>query len=303
MNIRANWQYALLALIMAVLAWYYVSGREEVETWVDAPVQLSGMPDDMIIKGGMRNKIGIRVRGPKGLILSLEGKGIVYSLDLSSLKVGTNVIPLKAENIPVDRPFEVMEVDPPRLIIQADRLISKTVPVEVNTVGLEENLDDDYELKSVSTEPTRVTVTGPKVAVDQITSITTPITDVNATRPDVMEEDHVLSPPDDIEVRPERIRIRLEFGVKTKEVTLNVSVGTGEIDPKKVTIKPSKVRLTLEVPLTLAEEMKLSEQTTVNLQLPTPLEPGEYSLTYGINVPEGVFVVKAEPEQVEVTVK
>ena len=32
-----NWQYRVLAILLALACWYVVSGQEKVETWLEVP--------------------------------------------------------------------------------------------------------------------------------------------------------------------------------------------------------------------------------------------------------------------------
>jgi hypothetical protein len=60
----------------------------------------------------MISTVEVRVRGPKGLVRSLDAKRLSYPLDVSSLKPGDNVIDIDSEKMPFSRAFEVVEIKP-----------------------------------------------------------------------------------------------------------------------------------------------------------------------------------------------
>ena len=65
----SNWQYRLLAVALALICWYLVTGREKVDVWVSLPVELvKGMPEDLTIRERPAEpSIDVRVReAPRG---------------------------------------------------------------------------------------------------------------------------------------------------------------------------------------------------------------------------------------------
>jgi hypothetical protein len=87
-TLRANWQYLLLALVLAVFSWNLVSGRERVETRVEIPVETVNRPKDLVVSRGLVSRLEVRVRGPRGFIRSLDPSRLAYELDLSGLAPG-----------------------------------------------------------------------------------------------------------------------------------------------------------------------------------------------------------------------
>jgi hypothetical protein len=297
---KGNWQYALLALILAVSAWYFVSGRERVETWVEVPVQFTGMPEDLVVQQGMVNKIAARVRGPQGLLRNLETKSMAYSLDLSGLEVGTNVVTIHPEELPLTKPFEVVETRPTRLELLVDRMVVRNVPVEP---VWEVSLDPDYELSDVRVQPEAVIIRGPEKLVSGIDEAATQTLTVNGTRPVLVEEVLPLDLPDELEARPPKVTVTLRFQVKTKEMSFTVPVQVVDQAPGEVQVRPETVRVVAEMPLPMSQEKDLKRRVTVRLTVSPNMEPGEYALPYRISLPEGSWLVRAEPEKLRVTLR
>ena len=64
-------------------------------------VEMTNAPKDLTIRKGLVSKIEVRVRGPKGLVRSLDRRKWTYSLDVSRLKVGENLVDIDRERIPL----------------------------------------------------------------------------------------------------------------------------------------------------------------------------------------------------------
>jgi len=124
-----NWKDIAIALALAILTWYLLTGREKVEAWVDMSVEMTNAPEGLTIRKGLVSRIEVRVRGPKGLVRSLDRRKWTYSLDVSRLKVGENLVDIDRERIPLSMAYEVVEVKPSRLILTVDRVSKKEVPV------------------------------------------------------------------------------------------------------------------------------------------------------------------------------
>ena len=158
---KEHWQTAIVALVLALCTWYVVTGREKVETWIHVPIEMIGASDDVIIHDGLVNQIEVRVRGPKELVRSLKAQEIGYPLDISGLQAGVNSIELIPSLIDISGAYEIMEMRPAHLLLTADRMITKTVPVSVKWPH-EKDLNPDYMLKKMTVSPENVQLLGPE---------------------------------------------------------------------------------------------------------------------------------------------
>jgi len=117
----SNWYYRILALFLAVLSWYLVTGRERTDTWVRARIEISGLADSAMVAGRPRNFLEVLVRGPKGQVGRLDPNGLVYTLDARKLSLGDNTVVMEPNAILLTRPFEVVEIRPRTIEISLER--------------------------------------------------------------------------------------------------------------------------------------------------------------------------------------
>jgi len=296
----SNWQYRILAVTLALLCWYLVTGREKVETWFEIPVELANMPRELGIRDGLKTRIDVRIRGSRSMVRALDPKNLAYLLDLSDLAKGENTIVFDSKNVPLSGAFEVTEIKPPRMTLHVDRLVEKKTPVKPVWEG---RLDADYHLVEASSMPFRVTLRGPESVLGEMEDVSTLSLHVNSTTPDTMTSTVGLRLPQDVEAHPDKVDVTLVFAVKTKKVWVKVPVKAVPEKVKNVSIQPRVVQLYVDVPVTLLRDRGFKETISVVLVLPTALSPGKHVLPYRVKLPEGCMLLKAVPEEVDVTLK
>lgn len=298
----SNWQYRLLALVLALSCWYIVTGREKVETWAEMPVEIVGAPEDLAVRGDVPTRIRARIRGSRALIRGLVEQPPVYTLDLSSLTPGENAIPLEKENVPVSMALEVLEIEPLTLTLTADKLISATLPVRPVWRG---GPGEDYDLTLVEAAPAQVEVLGPKVLLGKLKDIPTVERDVQDSGLNEFVFEAGLSLPTGVTSKIAKVGVRLEYTLKTKTVwiKLPVRVLPDMVDGREVSFVPKTIQIQAEVPLPLLREEDFKDRFPASVVAPGSLKPGTYMLPVAVKIPEGCTLVKIVPEKVEVQIK
>ena len=124
----------LLSLLVAVLAavgmWYVVSVRDRLEAQVEVNIDYYGIPPNLVVTDGLISKITVRLRGPETLLRSIPQQRLTQAVDLSDIKKGVTVVPLGGDNLgPTFRAFELVDIQPPRIVIKADTLMERSVPL------------------------------------------------------------------------------------------------------------------------------------------------------------------------------
>ena len=154
----------LVSVVAAVGMWYMVSVSDRTEVQLELSINYYGMPQNLVVTSGLINKITVRLRGPGTLLRSIPQQRLVQSVELSHLKKGTTVIPLTSESMDgTFRAFELMDVLPPRIVITADTLIERSVPIK--TVVESPLRGNALTVENVSTSPATVILRGPESIV------------------------------------------------------------------------------------------------------------------------------------------
>ncbi len=293
-----NWQYRLLSLFLAFFCWYLVSGSEKVDTWIEIPLEFVDLPDNLIIRSGMRNRIQIRARGASGILRGLDTQHLAYKADLSSLRVGLNTILLTQKNIPLSTSLEVMEISPPRLELDVDKIIAKTMPVDVQW---KDSLPKDFELKEVTVEPAEITLRGASSVLESMQKVQTKPVEVPAGLVRTWKTTVALSIPEELETKVADATVSFVFGPKTKSMWVKLPVHGETPDTFTMVFSPSFVRLKLDIPLPLLRETDWRETIALSLAPGASLGPGTWELPYKISLPEDTVLLEANPAKLEVT--
>jgi len=298
-----NWKDIAIALALAILTWYLLTGREKVEAWVDMNVEMTNAPQDLTIRKGLVSRIEVRVRGPKGLVRSLDRRKWTYSLDVSRLKVGENLVDIERERIPLSMAYEVVEVKPSRLILTVDRLATKQVPVVAEWRGA---LRPDYRLLEIKTQPAMVEVRGAERQVRQMTQTRVAVQLDFDDPPASWSDDVPIKLSDGVEANPGQVKVTMRFGPELKTAWVRVPVRLETAAGQHAVLGATFVRVQVEGPvvqLRVAEAGRDIPGLVAVLSLPGGLRPGRHSLGYEVSVPDGFRVISRQPGTVAVTIR
>lgn len=296
-----NWQTILLSVGLAIFTWFLVTGREVVETWMDMPVVMANPPEGLIIEDGLVDKIQVRLRGPKGLVDNLATQNPTYSIDVSKLKIGEQVVDIESSKIPLPTTYEIIEVKPNRLKLKVDRRISKKIPVEASWAG---NLNADYQLHEVVVAPDLVVVRGPETVLRKISKArVTMKEDFPEDVPRSWAEDVGLELAEEIEASPGQVRVEAFFGPKTRQIWVKLPLEVQAPEGYKAAVAQDFVRLLIEGPISLFRNNEYRKDMTANLVFGQEMAPGKFDLEYEVMLPDGCRLEKKNPETVKTTLK
>jgi hypothetical protein len=295
--VKERWWSIFLALALAMFSWYHVTGREQVETVIEMPVEMINPPKGLTILSGMVNRINVRVRGPKGLVRNLAAKSMAYPLDASKLEVGENIIAFRENSIPISHTLEIVEITPGKAKIKVDRLVERQLPVQVQFVG---ELGPDLRLSEKDALPSAVTVSGPATLVSPLEFIPTLPVKQDATAPDAWDGDVELDPPTDVSVKPGNVHVALRVDYERRSLWIKTDLDITAPKGLKIRAGRSSVRLLINGPVPFFREKNFRDQIKAQLLPPQVLTPGDTSLLYRVLLPESCHLVQAEPVRVDV---
>jgi len=301
---NTRWQTvfsALLSLVIATGLWYLVVGRDHVETQVELRVEYRGLPSGLVVGEGLANQLSVRLRGSAELLRNLHSRDLIYTVDLSEVQRGANAIPLHVGNLPDLKPFEIMEVIPSRLVLEADALTERVVPLAARTMPLP--ADSPYTMSHLILEPSFVTIKGPEMQVNALERLLV-IYDPNKNASEGQHQANVaISTPPQIEVTPPVTTLRYTLDLKMKTVTLDRLVQVGG-DTAEYLIEPHNIEIELSVPENLVDDTDYLDAVRIVVRPPVELESGETTvLTPLVMLPSGARLNRMEPSSVQVTRK
>ena len=294
-----HWKIAFTALLMSLLTWYLVTGRDLVETWVEFPLEIINPPQGMIIRDGMISKVSVRLRGPKGLIRNLDTKKLAYSLDTGHLTVGNNPLTIVPEILGLGSALEFVEINPSYINLVMDMFVKKQVKVIPVWEG---DLHRDYTLKSKYSEPEEVTLHGPASVLKKITQIRTQPILLDTDSPGFSQLEVPLQLPEAVESNPSLVNVTLDFAVMSGKMWVKVPLyilGSDDID---FTASQNYVRLLVEGPKPFFRKKGFRDEITASIDLSTTIPEGKNVVPFEVSLPKGCSVIKRKPEAITVTI-
>jgi hypothetical protein len=285
---------------LAFFCWYLVSGSEKVDTWIEIPLEFADLPDDYVVRSGMRNRIQVRVRGASGIIRGLDTQHLAYKAKLSSLRLGRNTILLNQKNIPLSTSLEVIEISPPRLELDVDKIVSKTVPVAVAWKG---DVPNDLILKETWARPETITLTGASTVLSEMEEVSTNEVTLPDDVPRIWQTAIGLDIPEELETEVADVTAFFRLGPKTRTLWVKRPVIVMEPDAFTVTVEPEFVRLKLELPLALMREEDWRETIIPRIESESITTTGSFEQTYKILLPEDTILLEANPVNLAITVE
>ncbi|MDR2489621.1 MAG: hypothetical protein LBD42_09065 [Desulfovibrio sp.] len=295
---KLQWKELLLAFLIAVGIWYLVSGSEKVESQIEARVDYRGLPQGLTVRRGMIGKVSVRIRVSVGMLHSLSNREFSFFMDLSSIKKGENVLPINISYLALPGGAEVIDIVPSRIVLEADTLESKMVPLLVEVRG---TLPVDYTVDT-SVTPGEVKISGPTTEVKKIRHITIPMTVESSITPGNSESRHIVPLPAGLDCSPSEIKVGMHIGIKRKLVQVTRLVNASVPEQFSLYMRPDKVQISLAVPESLAGSLSSEGNIQAYVRLER-FEPGTYSLPVQVTLQDNIELVKIEPATISISVE
>lgn len=152
-----NWMMKLLSLVFALVLWFFVMGEQDLEKGFSVPVELSNLPEGLIVSNDVPSQLDVRISGPRSVLMNLEQSDLAIDIDLDGLNSGVTSYKRLEERFNLSRNLKITRTSPSIIEVRLERVRAKRVPVKIV-------MDDDppsgFEIVAISVKPTHVTVSG-----------------------------------------------------------------------------------------------------------------------------------------------
>jgi YbbR domain-containing protein len=163
----------MLALVLAAVVWYgkALDRRERIsEKQLEASVTLVNVPTDMVITSEVPRALVLRVRGPLSRLRSLDSSQAGVVIDLRGAGEGEHEFAVENRNVAVPDGIEVLVVTPAQIPLRLERLVQRRLPVRPRIVG---EPAAGMVTGKVDVQPPAVLVSGPRLQLEALRSVTT----------------------------------------------------------------------------------------------------------------------------------
>lgn len=157
------------ALALGTLLWFTVSGHEiERRLWV--PVSYSNIPNPLEMTGDQIDEVSVHVRGGDNVVNQISQGDLRVIVNLSDAHSGTNLLPLRTDEVIAPLGVEVLQLDPGTVTVTLERSGEVSVPVHPNIEG---QPPAGFALGAVTVQPATVSVRGPESRLKSPVSVVT----------------------------------------------------------------------------------------------------------------------------------
>jgi len=170
-----NWGLKLLSLAFAVLLWMFVVGENRSEVSLSLPLELTRVPQNMVVVSRVPEAIRVRLNGPRSLLAGVNPGQLVVRLDLDGVQPGISGFEILPSRLDLPRGIEVTYIAPSVITLEADVKSRKVVPVKARLRGTPA---EGFEVVGVRTDPAELEVEGAERAVRQLKELPTDMVDV-----------------------------------------------------------------------------------------------------------------------------
>ncbi len=190
---RSIWGLRLLALTVAVIAWFVVSlqTREVVAfTAIDATLSYNLQENSRLMILDAPEKVRVKVRGPASKIGSLNPFQVSVRLDLRDAVKGNREVQLGPKDVDLPEGLEVDSIEPNVLQLQIDVTITAMKPIAARLVG---EPSAGAVAQEPEVRPRFALVSGPESRIKALASLSTSEVNLNGHATDFEAQAFIVS--------------------------------------------------------------------------------------------------------------
>ncbi len=225
---KVNREYVRLAIagafcfIVVSGIWFTLTRGQTTFSSYNVPIEFIKRDKDTEIINTSANSVKVTLSGPRVILRSLDVNDINLFIRLREKKPGIYIYDLTAKNLSLPPGLKLIRIDPHRIRVKLDRIVEKTLPVQVDWVG---KLRPDILIPWCKVYPSTVMLKGPQSLLSSMSTIYTESVPVD----DIEEAGEIVTrislPSPSLKIIGRGYRATVEYGV------------TKKVPPKKVSGK------------------------------------------------------------------
>jgi YbbR domain-containing protein len=272
------------------LLWPYVSVQE---TDVFIPADSENIPEGLIITNGPFTGIEVHVRGPKSIIRTLSDLKMQYTIDLSAVNIGVNIIPIYQARIPLPNGVSILKINPNSITVKVENEIKKKLPVNISLTGKPAK---GFMVVGAESKPMSVTLRGSEDTLGRMDKVSTKPINIKGLSGSFKRE-VTLDLVENMRLVDSSKIILATVIIKEQLTTItfdNIPVqGEGGVYVYRIT--PPVITIKVKGPVNMIEKLYGSNGVQVYVDL-KGLKPGIYKKRATITLPVKTTLIDATPE-------
>jgi len=242
-HLFANFGLKVLALALAVVFWFFITGGRQVYRELEVPVEIHGVPDGYVVNGDVPKRVSVRVVGKGRAILRAKAADFKVVVNVAPAEPGVHRFDLAPSDVIYAGEGDV-HVDAilseKVLMLELERRITKGVAVQVDFTGTPAA---GLCLGLPEVRPPKVTLYGSAAVLDGLTAVSVPV-DVNGRVEGFTTRVVVRTPPGMTLVGADEADVKVILGPPVRKTFPQVPVTIK--NAAAWTVKPDRAAVTLE---------------------------------------------------------
>ncbi len=119
----------VVALALAVAAWWFVAGESKVLVSFTIPLEIRNVPKGLTMTNKPERQVEVRLAGPSSLLSGTRPSEISAGVDLSAARAGRQYFTLDDRAVKVPPGIKVQRIFPSSIEVILDRTERRVVPV------------------------------------------------------------------------------------------------------------------------------------------------------------------------------
>ncbi|MGA8752507.1 CdaR family protein [Candidatus Deferrimicrobium sp.] len=125
----------VVALALAVAAWWFVAGESKVLVGFTIPLEIRNVPRGLTMTNKPEREVEVRLSGPSALLSGMRPSEISAGVDLTGARAGRQYFTLDDRAVKVPPGIKLQRIFPPSIEVILERTERRTVPVSVRIGG------------------------------------------------------------------------------------------------------------------------------------------------------------------------
>ncbi len=220
---KHNMAYFAFSLIMAIFLWHSINGGEKVQENYDVRMVIDyrNLPEGLTIRE-RTDTVFLRIRGTAEDFKELDRRELIYSLDLSDIERGANMLALEADTLANLDKFQIISTNPSHVLIVTENYAEKAVPLEA--IASRRQTENPYTLSEVKISPSYVTIRGGESLINSIDMLNVPLNIAKEEKAGVHSQSVAVQIRAGIEAEPPIVEVHYRLEPQMQEITLEKDI-------------------------------------------------------------------------------
>ncbi len=173
-----NWGLKTSALVLAVLVWAIICGRERIfsEKTLKIPVEIFNVSDNVEVVNLRPEEVTVSLKGASKFVAAVTTESHPIKIDLKNIKESSKLNYFAEDYLEIPAGVQLVSIHPKMIEVYVEEFATREVPVKIRFRG---RLKAPLILKEARIIPDRVTVMGYKSQINKTDVVFTEEVDLN----------------------------------------------------------------------------------------------------------------------------